>query len=419
MTDKLLQKLNRRSSQTDDDELSELLEQAISELERKEQSLNSLQRELDETNEGMVALTMELQQAERRYRALFEDAGEGIYKTSSKLTEYRLVNDSFADILGYENAATIEETVSIADVFAEHERYETYREQLSEQGELTGFEYQIVRPDGERRWVTDTVRSVKSDDGTTVYRGGILDITERKEYERKLKERNQALETLNQFVRHDIRNDVQVVSLYAEQLEQQVADENATAVKRIKETATNIEEITQDAAAFVETLTSGEEIDLEPVSLQSVISAELESRRSAHPDATFTVAGSLPFVEIRADGMFDSVLRNILNNAVVHNDADTPVIEVDTTVKNDDVIVRIRDNGPGIPDDLKNQIFGKGNQGLDSDGTGMGLYLVSQLVSSYGGKVTVKDRNEPFVDAPETTNNVRGTAFVLRLPRSE
>ncbi len=419
MTDELLQELERHIPETEDSKLSELLEQAVAELEQKEQSLTALQRELDETNEGMVALTMELQQAERRYRTLFEDAGEGIYKTTTDITGYRLVNDSFAEILGFESAEAVEQTVAIEDIFADSERYDTYRERLQEQEELTGFEYQIARQDGERRWVTDTVRTVTEGE-KTVYRGAIVDITERKEYERKLQERNTALETLNQFVRHDIRNDVQVISLYAEQLTQEVPAEHTAAVNRIEETAANIEEITQDAAAFVETLTGDEEPELEAQSLQSVLAAELDSRRSAHPEATFTVAGTLPFAEVQVNEMFDSVIRNLLNNAVVHNDADHPVIEVVATVENDDVIVQIRDNGPGIPADLKDQIFGKGNQGLDSDGSGIGLYLVSQLVSSYGGDVTVRERTEPFVEASETTDGeVRGTVFELELPRAE
>jgi len=56
--------------------------------------------------------------------------------------------------------------------------------------------------------------------------------------------------------------------------------------------------------------------------------------------------------------------------------------------------IRIADNGPGVPDSQKEEIFGKGNNGLESEGTGVGLYLVDSLMDSYDGSVWVED-NDP------------------------
>jgi signal transduction histidine kinase len=68
------------------------------------------------------------------------------------------------------------------------------------------------------------------------------------------------------------------------------------------------------------------------------------------------------------------------------------------------VTVRIADNGPGVPDERKESVFGKGEKGLESDGTGIGTYLVKTLVSRYSGTVWVED-NEPG-----------GAVFVVTLP---
>ncbi len=57
----------------------------------------------------------------------------------------------------------------------------------------------------------------------------------------------------------------------------------------------------------------------------------------------------------------------------------------------DAVDVRIAANGPGVWATLKDEIFGKGQTGLQSGGTGIGLYLVSPLVERYGGTVRVED----------------------------
>lgn len=53
--------------------------------------------------------------------------------------------------------------------------------------------------------------------------------------------------------------------------------------------------------------------------------------------------------------------------------------------------MRFADNGPGVPDDQKETIFGKGSMGKDSTGAGLGLYFVETLVESYGGDVRVED----------------------------
>uniref|UniRef100_UPI00260BACAD ATP-binding protein n=1 Tax=Halorientalis sp. TaxID=1931229 RepID=UPI00260BACAD len=66
----------------------------------------------------------------------------------------------------------------------------------------------------------------------------------------------------------------------------------------------------------------------------------------------------------------------------------------------------IADNGPGVPDERKDEIFGRGEKGLESSGTGLGLYLVDTLVDRYGGDVYATDSDE-------------GAEFVIRLQRAE
>jgi signal transduction histidine kinase len=68
------------------------------------------------------------------------------------------------------------------------------------------------------------------------------------------------------------------------------------------------------------------------------------------------------------------------------------------------VLVRVADDGPGIPDEHGAQLFSADTKGLDSDGTGMGLYLVERLIDIYGGEVRVED------------NTPRGAVFVVELP---
>lgn len=85
---------------------------------------------------------------------------------------------------------------------------------------------------------------------------------------------------------------------------------------------------------------------------------------------------------------------NLLDNAVIHNDKESVEVSVAVEECEDRVVVRIADNGPGVPDSRKREVFGRSEKGLESPGSGLGLYLVDQLVDIYGGSVWIED-NEP------------------------
>jgi len=98
------------------------------------------------------------------------------------------------------------------------------------------------------------------------------------------------------------------------------------------------------------------------------------------------------------------VFRNLLKNAVQHNDKEVAEVIVSATDHENTVTVTIADNGPGVPDSQKETVFGKGERGLDSSGTGIGLHLVNTLVSIHNGDVWIED-NEP-----------EGAIFSVELP---
>jgi signal transduction histidine kinase len=105
---------------------------------------------------------------------------------------------------------------------------------------------------------------------------------------------------------------------------------------------------------------------------------------------------------VSANDGVQSVVDNLLENAVEHNDADDPRVAVAVTAGHDVVRLTVTDNGPGIPDERKETVFEPGE-----GGSGGGLSLVYTLVTGYGGDVWIEDA-EP-----------RGTRFVVELPRAD
>ncbi|WP_338740075.1 sensor histidine kinase [Haloplanus salilacus] len=230
------------------------------------------------------------------------------------------------------------------------------------------------------------------------------EITLQKRTERELERKSEKLAMINRLVRHDINNDVQLLMAWADRLDDHVDETGTDIVERIGDTSGHIAELTSIAGNFVESLEDDTDIDLERMDLGHVLETEVEKTRATYGDARIVV-DDLPRVEVRANELLASVFNNLLNNAVRHNDSDDPTVHVDLRETETDVVVRVADDGPGVPDDRKEAIFGKGSRGVDSPGTGIGLHLVYTLVEQYGGDVWVED-NEP-----------RGAVFVVELPK--
>jgi PAS domain S-box-containing protein len=233
----------------------------------------------------------------------------------------------------------------------------------------------------------------------------VRDITTRKRAQEQLEEQRNNLEVLNQVVRHDIRNDMTVILSRSELLEDHIDHAGKEHLESVMDATTGAIELTQTARDLAETMLSSAE-DVEPVRLDAHLRKPIENARSEFQESVVT-AGEIPNVRVRGNELLEAVFRNLLRNAIIHNDKQQPEVQVSTTVDEEMVTVAIADNGPGIPDNQTETVFGKGEKGLDSPGTGIGLYLVQTLLDQYGGDVWVED-NEP-----------EGSVFVVELPVAE
>jgi signal transduction histidine kinase len=101
-------------------------------------------------------------------------------------------------------------------------------------------------------------------------------------------------------------------------------------------------------------------------------------------------------VEISVDAAkVERILANLLSNAAKHTPVGTPVI-VRVSARSDGVVLSVEDEGPGIPDDLKQTVFQPFRQGEAArsagSGAGIGLSLVAKFAELHGGNAWVEDR---------------------------
>lgn len=220
------------------------------------------------------------------------------------------------------------------------------------------------------------------------------DITQAKQREEHLRRQRDQLEILNQLVRHDIRNDMTVVVGLTDLLRERVPEDVREDLVRIHETGKHTMELTKVARALVEIINEGGTLEREPQSLAEPLRTEFENASRSFPEADFHLEGSIPDIQVQANELLGAVFRNILNNAVQHNDKAAPQVHVRAELLDDHVRVEIADNGPGIPDEHKADLFERSGEALSSEETSIGLYLVHQLIAIYAGEIEVAD-NEP------------------------
>lgn len=146
----------------------------------------------------------------------------------------------------------------------------------------------------------------------------------------------------------------------------------------------------------------------EPVDLKAVAEESIRAIRQRFPHANVELNApeSLPIVSLDKTGIV-SVIQNLLENAVKYSPEGNPV-RLGFEQQERKLRITVADQGYGIPDAEKQAVFEKfyriGNEETrQATGTGLGLYIVRQVVQAHGGRIFLRD------------NKPDGTVFVLEL----
>jgi len=374
--------------------------------ERERQLLTTLGETI-----GHAYRRIELQQQYRdQYRVLFEEAPVMVVFTKAVDGEPIIeeCNVAFAERIGYARSEL--RGTSLVNYYSDASTEQLLGEdgyQRALTGDFTREQRTLVTREGEEILTVLRASPRRNPDGEIFGTHALyVDITDEQQVQ-TLERQNERLDLLNQILRHDIRNDLQLITSYADLLAEECDDQELhDYIDAVLESADHAVDLTTTAKQLADVMRSSDE-KLKQVNLRASLRSEIEDIQSSYPNTTITSETAVPDVPVRANEMLASVFRNILKNAVEHNDSETPTITVSATERSESVVVRFADNGPGVADARKDEIFGKGEKGLESQGTGLGLYLVQLLVGSNGGDVWVED------------NDPEGAVFVVELPKIE
>ncbi len=236
---------------------------------------------------------------------------------------------------------------------------------------------------------------IKDDVNATLLGRTIRYALERQHRERKLEQRNEELTLLNRLVRHDIRDDMALIHGWGYELQRHVDESDAQYLDRILEASQHVLDRTDTIGEFLDTLHDHQEASLRPFNVAQTLENEVTKARAVHTEATIEIDGELPEdVFVGGTELLSSIFRNLLANAVQHNDSSNPTVTVGIEVEEKKVTVSVADDGPGIPEYKIDSVFGRTDAGLGDPESGVGLYLVDTLVDMYDGSIDVRN-SEP------------------------
>ncbi|WP_052418687.1 HAMP domain-containing sensor histidine kinase [Methanolacinia paynteri] len=192
------------------------------------------------------------------------------------------------------------------------------------------------------------------------------------------------------IITHDINNSNMAALGYAEIMLDLSNEEDRSIVKMMISAIHQNTDIIRNISLMRAMKNGEKDASLSPVNLDNII-------RHAISLFPLKVAYEGTGLKVMADKLLEEVFTNILGNSIRHAGSDCEV-RISVTESDDDVRICIADNGPGIPDDRKEECFNrytKNLSGRTANGSGVGLFIVKTLVTErYGGSVRALDAVE-------------------------
>jgi len=246
--------------------------------------------------------------------------------------------------------------------------------------------------------------------------GTVQDITERKIAEMELQKAKALVEMYNDLLGHDINNMNQVGIGYLE-----LALNTPGLNEDFKKLLQKPLEALHNSSNLIANVKKLQRIRYGEVRHKkmdiNIVLLDVKKSYSSVQDRDIIIKySSMPGCMVMANELLTDVFSNLVGNAIKHSTGGTLVVGIGMSRVSENgkeyYRVFVEDNGPGIPDNVKNKLFTRFQRGnTKASGKGLGLYLVKTLVEDYCGSILVEDR--------VPGDHAKGSKFVVMLPAVE
>ncbi|MWV40073.1 PAS domain-containing protein [Natrialba sp. INN-245] len=263
--------------------------------------------------------------------------------------------------------------------------------------EPTVVELVNYRKDGVPFWNEVRVAPVKNEAGVVTHFLGIQnDVTGRRRQEHLVR-------VLNRVLRHNLRNDMQVITGLSHLLE---TDDDTTPAE-IGSDIRNVGEESIELGERARELEDAASRDVKPSRLDpDSLLTEIASRYREQFPRVVIDTDVRTEKDICAGSEITGAVSELVENAVKHNTSREPRVEIELVDDGEWIVLSVEDNGPGI-DEMEANVISHGEERDLEHGSGLGLWLVNWCVTRYGGSFDVHPKSGT------------GSCATIRLPAIE
>jgi PAS domain S-box-containing protein len=321
-----------------------------------------------------------LRNSEQTYRDVVENETEMISRFLPDGTHIfaneaycRYFNKSCDDIIGKKFFPRIPQE--------EHRLIRNHFASLTKERPSASHTHRIIMPDGSMKWQRWSDRAIFDKNGKiTEYQSVGWDVTETRQMEEALALACQKMNLLSSITRHDILNQLTVLSGYLALSEEFTTDEKLLSFIKKEEIAT--ERINQQIAFTKEY----QDIGVHTPQWQNVHDVIVNAANLLDLSPV-TVNIAFTNIEVYADPLLGKVFYNLLENAVRHGEK-TTTIQFSSCLSGPRLTIICEDNGVGIDSEIKKHLFERGY----GKNHGYGLFLIREILAIT--KITIDECGE-------------------------
>jgi len=321
----------------------------------------------------------ELEAARDRFRSVFEHSNDAILVFDPEADEILEANPRASELLGYSREELLE--LGPSDIHPEEwDQFQAFVDTTHAEGSARTNRLSCVTKGGEQV-PTEISASTFDFEGRSGVLAIVRDVSELREYERKLERQNERLESFAETVSHDLRNPLNVAAGYIG-MERDENDSEALAAAH--DALTRMDDLIEDILTLARQRQS--DLELTAVALDSLTDACWQNVATADADLVVSTDMTVHADESRLQRVFENLFRN----SIEHSESGV-TIRVGELSEGDGFYVA--DTGPGIPAEERDTVFERGHT-TSEDGTGFGLSIVREIVEAHGWDISVGESTD-------------------------
>ncbi len=326
-----------------------------------------------------VEMERELEKSERKYRTVFESANDAIIIMDEE--KFVDCNEKAEEIFSCDREEIIGEKPWNLSPDKQPDGSKSKGKALEKinqalEGKSPFFEWVHKTCEGEEFYTEVSLNRYDIQDEYMII-AVVRDITDRIEN----RERKEFLHTM---LRHDVGNKTQTAKGYQQLLKKKYEEEEFIdkTIKVLNEAQEIIEKV--ENLRKIE-----EEQELRDFYIHPLIKGVISKYEHYLEDIEVELEVEKEKLRVEGGPLLETLFSNLLENSIKHSECDR--IRIRVLSKEEKALIVFEDDGIGIPDDKKEKIFERGFKEDDKAGSGLGMYLVKEIVDSYEGSIEVKD----------------------------